>query len=65
MSIRGRLRDDDKKLYGGKGVLNAVKNVNVLVSEKLLGWDVADQTGIDQMMITLDGTSNKGKAILY
>jgi enolase len=55
------LRDDDKKLYGGKGVLNAVKNVNVLVSEKLLGWDVADQTGIDQMMITLDGTSNKGK----
>ncbi len=55
------LRDDDKKLYGGKGVLNAVKNVNVLVSEKLLGWDVADQTGIDQMMITLDGTPNKGK----
>ncbi len=55
------LRDDDKKLYGGKGVLNAVKNVNTLVSEKLLGWDVADQTGIDQMMITLDGTPNKGK----
>src|SRR5687767_7408491 len=55
------LRDNNKKLYGGKGVLNAVKNVNVLVSEKLLGWDVADQTGIDQMMITLDGSPNKSQ----
>jgi len=55
------LRDDNKKLYGGKGVLNAVKNVNVLISEKLLGWDVADQIGIDQMMITLDGSPNKSQ----
>lgn len=55
------LRDDDKKIFGGKGVLKAVKNVNALISEKLLGWDVADQTGIDSMMIELDGTPNKGE----
>ncbi|MEP6951404.1 MAG: phosphopyruvate hydratase [Ginsengibacter sp.] len=54
------LRDDDKKVYGGKGVLKAVKNVNDLLSEKLTGWDVADQTGIDSAMIALDGTENKG-----
>jgi len=54
------LRDEDKKVYGGKGVLNAVKNVNDLLSEKLTGWDVADQTGIDSAMIALDGTENKG-----
>src|SRR3982750_1915130 len=55
------LRDDNKKLYGGKGVLNAVKNVNTLLADNLLGWDVADQTGIDAMMIALDGTENKSK----
>jgi enolase len=55
------LRDNDKKLYGGKGVLKAVNNVNTLVAEKLLGWDVADQTGIDKAMIDLDGTPNKEK----
>jgi enolase len=55
------LRDDDKKIFGGKGVLKAVKNVNEQIAEKLLGWDVADQTGIDSMMIELDGTPNKGK----
>jgi len=55
------LRDNDKKLYGGKGVLKAVKNVNELLSEKLEGWDVADQTGIDNMMIELDGTENKSE----
>jgi enolase len=54
------LRDEDKKVYGGKGVLKAVKNVNDLLSEKLTGWDVADQTGIDNAMIALDGTENKG-----
>jgi enolase len=54
------LRDEDKKVYGGKGVLNAVKNVNDLLAEKLTGWDVADQTGIDNAMIALDGTENKG-----
>jgi enolase len=55
------LRDGDKKKYGGKGVLKAVKNVNDIIAPALLGYDVADQTGIDQMMIELDGTANKGK----
>jgi enolase len=55
------LRDEDKKVYGGKGVLNAVNNVNTLISDKLTGWDVADQTGIDNAMISLDGTDNKSK----
>src|SRR5664279_3509501 len=53
------LRDEDKKVYGGKGVLKAVKNVNTLIAEKLTGWDVADQTGIDAAMLALDGTENK------
>ena len=55
------LRDNNKKLYGGKSVLKAVKNVNTVLADALLGWDVADQTGIDAMMIALDGTENKGK----
>ncbi len=55
------LRDNDKSVYVGKGVLQAVKNVNDLISNKLTGWDVADQAGIDQAMIQLDGTPNKGK----
>lgn len=55
------LRDNNKKLYGGKSVLKAVKNVNTVLAENLLGWDVADQTGIDQAMISLDGTENKAK----
>jgi enolase len=55
------LRDGNKKLYGGKSVLKAVKNVNTVLTDNLLGWDVADQTGIDAMMIALDGTSNKSK----
>src|SRR5260221_2525694 len=55
------LRDGDKKIYGGKGVLNAVKNVNDIITPALIGYDVADQTGIDEMMIQVDGTANKGK----
>jgi len=55
------LRDGNKKLYGGKGVLKAVKNVNTILADNLLGWDVADQTGIDAMMLALDGTPNKSK----
>ncbi len=55
------LRDNNKKVYGGKGVLKAVKNVNDTIAEALLGWDVADQTGIDAALIALDGTENKGK----
>ncbi|HEV8284813.1 MAG TPA: phosphopyruvate hydratase [Chitinophagaceae bacterium] len=54
------LRDGDKKKFGGKGVLKAVKNVNESIAPKLLGYDIADQTGIDEMMIQLDGTPNKG-----
>ncbi|MGZ8557179.1 MAG: phosphopyruvate hydratase [Chitinophagaceae bacterium] len=55
------LRDDDKKIYLGKGVLKAVKNVNTVIAPALLGNDVSDQTGLDEMMIDLDGTDNKGK----
>ncbi|MEK7224565.1 MAG: phosphopyruvate hydratase, partial [Bacteroidota bacterium] len=53
------LRDGDKKKYGGKGVLKAVQNVNTGIAPALEGYDVADQTGIDQLMIQLDGTANK------
>ena len=55
------LRDNDNKVYLGKGVLKAVENVNKLIAEKLVGWEVADQAGIDQLLIELDGTSNKSK----
>jgi len=55
------LRDGDKKKYLGKGVLKAVANVNNTIAPALLGNDVADQTGIDEMMIELDGTANKSK----
>jgi enolase len=55
------LRDGDKKIYLGKGVLNAVNNIKETIAPQLMGWDVADQAGIDQAMIALDGTPNKGK----
>ncbi|MGN6402736.1 MAG: phosphopyruvate hydratase [Flavisolibacter sp.] len=55
------LRDNDKKVYLGKGVLKAVENVNDIIVPELVGYDVADQTGIDQLMIELDGTENKSK----
>jgi len=55
------LRDGDKKIYQGKGVLKAVKNVNDAIAEKILGFEVADQAGLDQLMIELDGTPNKSK----
>ncbi len=55
------LRDGDTKKYLGKGVLKAVKNVNSIIAPALLGYDVADQTGVDELIIKLDGTSNKGK----
>jgi enolase len=55
------LRDNDKKKYVGKGVLKAVANVNKIIAPALLGNDVADQTGIDEMMIQMDGTANKSK----
>jgi enolase len=55
------LRDNDKNVYAGKGVLKAVENVNKLISPELLGYDISDQTGIDLALIELDGTDNKGK----
>jgi enolase len=55
------LRDGDKKRYLGKGVLKAVQNVNDLLAEELLGLDATEQTYIDQLMIDIDGTPNKGK----
>lgn len=55
------LRDGDKGRYLGKGTLKAVKNVNELISSALMGLDAADQTLIDQTMLKLDGTGNKGK----
>ena len=53
------LRDADKSKYGGKGVLNAVDNVNTVLAQKLKGADALDQVTIDQMMLVLDGTPNK------
>jgi len=54
------LRDGDKERYGGKGVLKAVDNVNTEIAEELYGWDALDQIGIDEFLINLDGTPNKG-----
>lgn len=54
------LRDDDKNVYVGKGVLKAVENVNTKIAESLAGFDVSQQAAIDQVMIELDGTENKG-----
>ena len=53
------LRDGDRKRYGGKGVAKAVANVNGALRERLLGQDARDQSGVDRMMIELDGTDNK------
>jgi len=55
------LRDDDKSVYVGKGVLKAVENVNKAIAEELWGMEVSEQNMIDQIMIELDGTPNKGK----
>ncbi len=55
------LRDGDKGRYQGKGVLKAVDNVNDTIAEELVGWEVTDQKGIDEMMLSLDGTPNKSK----
>lgn len=55
------LRDGDKSRYLGKGVVNAVNNVNEIIAPEIAGFDVTDQAGIDRAMIELDGTPNKGK----
>ncbi|MEP6845558.1 MAG: phosphopyruvate hydratase [Panacibacter sp.] len=55
------LRDNDKSVYAGKGVLKAVANVNDIVADQLIGWSVNDQPGIDAKLIEIDGTENKSK----
>jgi len=55
------LRDNDKKVYGGKGVLKAVENVNTKIAAEVVGLSVFDQSLIDKVMIELDGTPNKAK----
>lgn len=54
------LRDGDKKVYMGKGVLKAVENINDKIADKLIGYDVFEQNHLDHTMIELDGTENKG-----
>src|SRR5690349_24784252 len=54
------LRDDDKKRYLGKGVLNAVRNIEDKIGPALRGADATDQLGVDSAMLELDGTPNKG-----
>lgn len=53
------LRDGDKGRYGGKGVLRAVEHVNGVIAEALRGWEVTDQTGVDRVLVELDGTRTK------
>ncbi len=55
------LRDGDEERYDGKGVLKAVDNVNNVIAPDIVGCDATDQLGIDQAMIELDGTPNKGR----
>jgi len=54
------LRDNDSDRYLGKGVIKAVENINVTIADELIGWDATDQVGIDEFLIGLDGTPNKG-----
>lgn len=55
------LRDKDEDRYGGKGVLEAVDNVNEEIAETLVGWDATEQKAIDMTLIELDGTENKSR----
>ena len=55
------LRDEDAKRYGGKGVLHAVDNVNEVIADELWGFDAVDQVALDEYLIELDGTPNKGR----
>lgn len=55
------LRDGDKGIYMGKGVLQAVKNVNEIIAEQLIGIDITEQAYIDEQLIQIDGTENKAK----
>src|SRR5215203_5645028 len=55
------LRDGDKSRYGGKGVMKAVASVNDVFANELIGLSAFDQKAVDDTMIELDGTANKGK----
>ncbi len=55
------MRDGDKKRYLGKGVKNAVANVNGIIADALFGWDAAEQKALDSELISMDGTPNKSK----
>lgn len=55
------LRDENKHIYNGNGVLKAVENVNNIIAEELIGMNVLDQVELDQVMLELDGTENKSK----
>ena len=55
------LRDGDKSVYGGKGVLTAVKNINEIIAPALIGLDARNTFLVDETMIKLDGTENKSK----
>jgi enolase len=55
------LRDGDPKRYGGKGVRKAVSNVTGEIAQRVQGFDVLDQKGLDHALIELDGTPNKGR----
>ena len=55
------LRDGDSKRFGGKGVSQAVSHVNTVIRDAVLGKDAGAQADIDQLMIELDGTDNKGR----
>ncbi|WP_227762286.1 phosphopyruvate hydratase [Zhaonella formicivorans] len=55
------LRDNDESRYLGKGVMDAVNNVNVQIAPELVGMEALDQVGVDQMLLEIDGTPNKSK----
>src|SRR5271155_4695055 len=55
------LRDGDKSVFGGKGVLKAVANVNDIIADQLIGFPVHEQASLDARLIEMDGTENKGK----
>src|SRR5579875_3345308 len=55
------LRDGDQSRYLGKGVCKAVENVNTTIANALRGFDAANQKGLDEKLIALDGTQNKSK----
>lgn len=55
------LRDGDKSVYGGKGVLKAVSNVNDIIADQLIGFPVNEQASLDARLIDMDGTDNKSK----